>query len=163
MRSSLLLAPLLLSLAEELPAQSFTHWLDPGARVRVTTPRLIPRQVVGEVTSLLPDTLVLTRGDDERVAIPNLSIDLLEVSRGEDRSRGVRQGFFLGGLVGAGLGGILGALGAKELPMGIEASAAIGFLGGGLVGGGVGAGVGALFPPESWQAYRIEHPAPTRR
>ena len=160
MRRILALAPLLL-LGGELRAQSFAHWLEPGTRVRVTAPGLHPPRVAGDVALLRPDTLVLDRRG-ERIPIANSRIDLIEVSRGVDRRRGVWRGTLLGGLVGAGLGATFGALGAQHLPTGVGASAALGFLGGGLVGGGLGAGAGAVFPPERWQGYRIDRPPPER-
>jgi len=124
--------------------------------------RLRQRQVpLADVALLRPDTLVLDRRG-ERIPIANSRIDLIEVSRGVDRRRGVWRGTLLGGLVGAGLGATFGALGAQHLPTGVGASAALGFLGGGLVGGGLGAGAGAVFPPERWQGYRIDRPPPER-
>lgn len=156
MRRILLLVPLLCA-SGELGAQSFAHWLEPGTRVRVTAPSLEPPRLAGEVALLRPDTLVLARRG-ERVPIANARIDLIEVSLGQDRRRGVWRGTLLGGLVGAGLGATAGALGAHRYPTGVGASAAIGFFGGGLVGGGLGAGAGAVFAPERWQGYRIDHP-----
>ncbi len=157
MRWILFLAPLL-CLAGGLRAQSFTHWLEPGTRVRVTAPALEPSRVAGDVALLHPDTLVLERGG-RRLPIANARIELIEVSQGLDRRRGAWRGSILGALVGAGLGVTFGALGAQDLPTGIGTSAALGFFGGGLVGGGLGAGVGAVLAPERWQGYRIEHPA----
>lgn len=161
MRRILALAPLLL-LAGELRGQSFAHWLEPGTRVRVTAPSLEPPRLAGDVALLRPDTLVLARRG-ERIPIANERIDLIEVSLGQDRRRGVWRGSLLGGLVGAGLGATFGALGAHRFPTGVGVSAAIGFFGGGLVGGGLGAGAGAVFAPERWQGYRIDHPPVTRR
>lgn len=161
MRRILILAPLL-CLAGELRAQSFAHWLEPGTRIRVTAPALEPSRVAGDVALLRPDTLVLARGG-RRVAIANARIDLIEVSLGQDRRRGMWRGTIFGALVGAGLGATFGALGAQDLPTGVGTSAALGFFGGGLVGGGVGAGVGAVFAPERWQGYRIDHPVAAER
>ena len=161
MRRILFLAPLLF-LASELRAQSFAHWLEPGTRVRVTTPTLEPHRIAGDVALLRPDTLVLARGG-ERLRIANARIDLIEVSQGLDRRRGAWRGTILGALVGAGLGATFGALGAQDLPTGVGTSAALGFLGGGLVGAGLGAGVGALVAPERWQGYRVEHPPVAER
>lgn len=161
MRRILVLAPLL-CLAGELRAQSFSHWLEPGTRVRVTAPALQPPRVAGDVALLRPDTLVLARGG-ERLAIANARIDLIEISQGPDRRRGAWRGTIFGALVGAGLGATFGALGAQDLPTGVGASAALGFLGGGLVGAGLGAGAGAVFAPERWQGYRIEHPPAAER
>lgn len=161
MRRILALLPLL-CLADEARAQSFAHWLEPGTRVRVTAPALEPPRVAGDVALLGPDTLVLARGS-ERLSIANARIDLIEVSRGPDRRRGAWRGTIFGALVGAGLGVTFGALGAHDLPTGVGASAALGFLGGGLVGGGAGAGVGAVLAPERWQGYRIQHPPAAER
>jgi hypothetical protein len=161
MRRILFLAPLLL-LAGELRAQSFSHWLEPGTRVRVTAPTLQPPRIAGDVALLRPDTLVLARGG-ERVPIANARIDLIEVSQGLDRRRGAWRGTIFGALVGAGLGATFGALGAQDLPTGVGTSAALGFLAGGLVGGGLGAGAGAVFAPERWQGYRVEHPPVAER
>lgn len=163
MRPTPTLAALLLCAAGPASAQRFEHWLEPGTRVRVTAPALGPSRPTGEVAALLPDTLVLARRGDDRLAIPNLRIDLIEVSQGLDRRRGAWKGAMLGALVGAGIGGIFGALGSQHLPTDVAASAGLGFVGGGLLGGGVGAGTGALFAPERWQPYRIEHDAAPRR
>jgi hypothetical protein len=156
MRATLFVPAALLCLAAPAGAQSFSHWLEPGTRIRVTAPSVLPSRTAGSLYALLPDTLVLARPDGDRVAVANHRIQRIELSLGRDREQGARRMGLLGAMVGAGLGATIGALTAKDLPTGIEASAGLGFLGGGLLGGGIGAAAGARFAPERWQAYRID-------
>ncbi|HEV2148799.1 MAG TPA: hypothetical protein VGR37_15445, partial [Longimicrobiaceae bacterium] len=77
MRPTLVLAAALLCLAGPAGAQGFAHWLEPGTRVRVTAPTLLPSRAAGRVHALLPDTLVLVRGAADRLALPHRRIELI--------------------------------------------------------------------------------------
>jgi len=118
----------------------------PGARVRVTTPDLPRGQLLGAVTRIDADTLVV---GSTPVALRSLM--RLEVSTG--RRSHWATGLGIGFLAGAGLGAILGA--AVGDPYGEIctptqcALAGAGILG--LVGMPVGAVVGAMIRTERWQ------------
>lgn len=157
MRSSLLLAALLL-LAGGLRGQTPLR-LDPGARVRVVAPSRDPARETGTVERVGRDSLVLARRDGERVAIPYPQIDTIQVSLGPDRRRGAWRGAGLGGVVGLGVGVIAGALGARDVSLGITEAALLGGVGGGVLGAGVGGGAGFLLARDRWQPYVLVHPA----
>lgn len=118
--------------------------LVPGARVRVTAPRLAPEPLVGAVEALPGETLVLeSRKRGPAVRIPLDEITRLEISRGRPRRKGA--------LLGAAIGGAVGL--AITLSCSSESdcdTAAVGALYG-LGGLALGAAVGAAATRERWE------------
>lgn len=102
MRPATLIAVVLSVHAAPLIAAQTPARVLPGARVRASAPHLPRRQLLGVVTRLDPDTLVV---DSSPVALSSLT--RLEVSTGR-RSHWL-AGLAIGALVGAGVGAILGS------------------------------------------------------
>ena len=118
----------------------------PGARVRVTTPHLPRGQLVGDVTRIDADTVVVGS-----TPVELRSVTRLDISTGR-RSHSV-TGLGIGFLVGAGVGAILGASAATDesgsCPPTKCTLAGAGILG--VVGLPIGALVGALIRTDRWQ------------
>ena len=114
-----------------------------SGRVRITATGH-PR-VVGDVARLTADT-VMIRGRDSLVALPRDQVRLVEVPDG--RRRYVGTGLVAGFVIGAAIGGGLGALCHDDCPDGTVALTT--FIGG--AGGMIlGAGIGALITGDVWR------------
>jgi hypothetical protein len=74
------------------------HRLEPGSRVRVLASDLERRPVIGTITSISADTLVLLRSG-RPLAVPLSTLEALEVSLGANRLIGARNGAVTGALV----------------------------------------------------------------
>jgi hypothetical protein len=114
-----------------------------GTRVRVTAPDHIEQRCVGHVVAS-DDPLLVKEKHGTVCSIPLVQIELLEVSRGRNRTKGA--------LIGAGVGGVaLGVLGVlacdgEKVYVDCESM----FLWGGLTGAIPGALLGLALAPERW-------------
>jgi hypothetical protein len=114
----------------------------PGDRVRLSAPSHGVERLEGTVISLMPDTIVVDRG--EPLALPISSLTRLAVSRdGKSRTRaGATVGFWAGAVAGAAIG--VASAGPSN-PLSSDPNEAAGlFVGSALAGGVVGLGLGAL-------------------
>ncbi len=147
-------AALLLLGFTSLPAAD-TTFVHRGDRVRLQAPRISSGQLVGEVTQLEGDTLVLlSEGGGSIIPIPTSDLEQIAVSQGR------KSNAILGLLVGAGVG-IASAAGlaiwacnadddgctSGQVVGGVVALSAI--------GAGLGAGIGALIKTERWREASI--------
>jgi hypothetical protein len=121
----------------------------PGARVRISAPRLQIVDVTGNVVHATADSLTIQPESQSPLTIPIADLSQLEVSRGSDRGLGFQHGGKYGALFGglAGLGYWL-SWGCDEycLP-----SLAILGAGGTIVGFLMGGLLGVMAPPERWE------------
>jgi hypothetical protein len=124
----------------------------PGSRVRVVAPPAVPDPLVGRVSVLTADTLLLARGHD-RIAVDPRTVRRLEVSAGKHRFWWGLGGAAVGMIVGGALGGHAGANEDSDTGLG----AAAGFFAGAIVGIPVGAIAGALAAPERWVPVHLPH------
>jgi hypothetical protein len=134
----------LLSPVQALPAEHLVR-LPFGARVRVTAPRLARGPLVGTVESSSAGSIVLRIEDPElAVTVPATDVTRLELSRGFNRRKGA--------LVGAAIGGVVGAVGMVTLCYALggdcdDKAVATRY---GAAGLGLGLVVGAMAAPERW-------------
>ncbi len=147
-------AALLLSGFTSLPAAD-TTFVHVGDRVRLQAPRISSAQLVGEVTELERDTLVLlSEGGGSAIPVPISDLERIAVSQG------TKSNVILGLLVGAGVG-FASAAGLAVWACGSDDDGCTsgqvvgGVLALGAIVGGVGAGVGALIKTERWRDASI--------
>lgn len=133
--------------------------LEPGTRIRVSAPSISQRKIVGEAVSIDSEWLHFARPDSATEAWLRLPfVDTVEVSLGRGRARRALRGSTWGAFVGGSLGGIAGALTAKNFSTNIPETAGLGVLGVGVTGGMIGAAIGALRPGrERWKSYVLLH------
>ncbi|HEX5727679.1 MAG TPA: hypothetical protein VFX98_19565 [Longimicrobiaceae bacterium] len=146
MRNSLFMSLVLLSVVSSpARAQKVKAPLVPGARTRVIAPELPWRMVTGRLSEAGADALVLEtrRG---ALSVPRSSIERLDVSSG----RSWRLGAFHGARIGAGLGGVAGAVLALSQPWLLSGLALL--LGAAAVGALAGYAVGGTLGAERWVA-----------
>ncbi len=156
---TLVLVALFVATGSPLAAQEAP--VEPGARVRVTAPAQQPGWVIGTVVAWEREQLVLEverpdglRGTQLRLARDQLT--RLDVHRG--RKRRTLLGAGIGGLVGAAAGvaivaGICGGLDSDACTQGqVPIAGAIGG-GGGLL---IGAGIGTLIKTDRWKAFPVD-------
>ena len=157
-----LLVPLTsLSAQQRLP-------IGPGARVRLTCPEVDMEGTKGTAIAVRRDTLVL-RHDIRRPSggsgwvdtdIPLASVTRLDVHLG--RKSHERQGAYIGGMIGAGLGALMGAAVANgcivscQSPSADEQSQVAGAFLGGVTFGLIGGGVGALIRTDLWEEIPLD-------
>ncbi len=132
-----------------------TTFVQRGDRVRLQAPRISSGQLVGEVTELEGDTLMLSsEGGGSTIAIPTADLERIAVSQGR------KSNAILGLLVGAGVG-IASAVGLSIWVCNADDDGCTSgqVVGGGLaltaIGAGLGAGVGALIKTERWREASI--------
>jgi hypothetical protein len=119
----------------------------------VTVPRP-DRQIVGVLTSVTPQTLMMMRDDGSAVTVPRLAIAMLERQVGRrSRWRGTGWGFLIGAGGGAGVGYLVGRSCHSTKFLGCFLEPAASTFGGFVLGGASGAVVGAIArPSERWLA-----------
>lgn len=145
MRVVLMLVAIALVVPAPLLAQQDTP-LAPGAKIRVTASRALPRREVGSFTAARNDTLWMQGGSSDQVAVPLATVERLEVSAGRARLKWA----LIGGAVGLLAGGVIGGrAGAEDDITGTGAAA--GFTVGALQGVVIGAAVGGLAAPRRWR------------
>ncbi|MEJ2320196.1 MAG: hypothetical protein P8Y10_08530 [Gemmatimonadales bacterium] len=139
------------------PDTTFVH---PGDRVRLQAPRISSGRLVGEVTELEGDTLVLlSEGGGSTIAIPTSDLERIAVSQGK------KSNAILGLLVGAGVG-VASAVGLSIWVCNADDDGCTSgqVVGGALavtfIGAGLGAGIGALIKTERWREASIPPPPP---
>lgn len=94
----LLALVLVLAVADHAEAQAFPE-IEKGTRVRVTAPIVTTEPIVGKVSNIYGDTLVVAPGGGRGYhTLPLVAVTELEVSRG---SAGATAGGLIGGLLGA--------------------------------------------------------------
>lgn len=132
--------------------------LAPGSRMRVTAPDFAPRPLVGRVSAVDTDAVVLKLdGLDEPIEVPRSVVTKWELSRG--RHTQVRRGAGRGLIIGAAVGASLGLWASYEGDA--FTSAPQGMLLGAAVFGGVFAGFGALVglsKTERWEQVTPDGP-----
>lgn len=133
-------------------AQSASQ-VNPGARVRVEVDSPPPpRTLVGTVSTLTQDTLVLASSGTAAQRIPTSAIGRLEVSTG----RGVvASHVILGALGGALVGGVIGGVTSSCRTDQWLCFQGLAIAGGVLVGGAAGAITGALIKGEHWKTVPL--------
>ncbi len=155
-RIAALAAGLLLAISAPLHAND-TTFVKLGARVRLEAPQSSDSRLVGEVSGLPSDALVILPEDGGSVlTIPWSEIEEIEVYEGR------RSNWLLGGAVGFVVFGAAGAvIGAEVLyqldpgaPSQSEAAAIAGAIGA-VAGFGIGAGIGSLFKTERWTEAQL--------
>jgi hypothetical protein len=130
--------------AQRLPAA--------GDRLRVTAPAFSVAPTVGTLANLASDTLRLNSGR-QVVALPRGLVTELEVSRGHAYGHSAGLGF----LIGAGTGGVIGALaGASCSGEWLCPGPAAGAAAFGVLFGAVGALIGLVAAPERWETVPLE-------
>lgn len=151
------MAALLLSVFQALPAAD-TTFVQTGERVRVRAPRVSSDRLIGNLTSLGADTLVLATERGGAI-IPIATSDLAEIQV----SQGKKSNTILGLTVGAGVG-VASAVGLAiwacnadddGCTAGMVAGGSLGVL---AVTAGLGAGIGALIKTERWRDARLPPP-----
>jgi hypothetical protein len=120
-----------------------------GTRVRFTPPERM-RGLVGTIAGQRHDTLLLRTERDDTVPVPLAELDRLELSRGVHGH--ALKGLGLGFLVGAVVGGVVGAAVEPDELLGRGVNVAAGIILGGAGGSLIGLGVGASVRTERWEA-----------
>lgn len=129
----------------------------PGARVRVSAPEVLPRRVTGRVVRITQDTVVLRTGSVEELAIPLAATVRMDRSLGRSHDWGAARGFAFGGLAG-GFGMATAVLTGTEFCIYVSclsndlAGATGGFLLGVVMGAPAGALIGGALGVEEWEA-----------
>lgn len=135
--------------AARYPAQ-----LAPGARVRITSPSLVPSVETGRLLAVRSDTLVLQADRSTTpMALPFPSVTKVELSHGTHRSTvaGMLLGILAGGATGAAVGAAMPTDG-KGINFGHGGDAALMALPGALLGGTIGALLGTAHQSERWES-----------
>lgn len=144
---------------QPLPAAD-TTFVQTGDRVRLRAPQVGSSQLVGDVTQLTADTLVLSaEGGRSAIRIPTADLERISVSQGK------KSNTVLGMIIGAGVG-LASAAGLAIWACNADDD---GCTSGQVVGGalgltavtaGLGAGVGALIKTERWRDATLPPPPP---
>lgn len=160
-RQSALAVALLLAITARVHA-SDTTFVKRGSWVRLEAPGFSALRLVGRVSDLDQDTLVLRlAGSRSALSIPLSDIENVKVRTGQ------RSNWLLGGAVGfvffGALGAAIGAAEADRLPSFGEPSrseaAAAGAIIGAVAGFGIGAVIGSRFKSDRWvRAQLPAHP-----
>ncbi len=147
-------AALLLLGFTSLPAAD-TTFVHRGDRVRLQAPRISSGQLVGAVTELEGDTLVLlSEGGGSTISIPTSALEQIAVSQG------MKSNAILGLIVGAGVG-MASAAGLAIWACNADDDGCTSgqVVGAGLaltaIGAGLGGGIGALIKTERWREASI--------
>lgn len=135
--------------------------LQPGTRVRVQAPGVVPGSLEATVVTRARDTVTLTRGHGRPVAVPLTAITAADVSRGRSHRDGAVSGLAWGASVGLAVG-LLSAVtyDARSTACGTEPcendfSAGQVVAGGFVAGAALGAGIGAIKGAEHWDRLTI--------
>jgi hypothetical protein len=139
------------TLGTALAAQDATIPVAPGMQVRVN--RAGGQPVVGEVVSVSPEALVISRGPGDTVSLPRVSVGQLEVAAGtkSNASRGAGRGLVIGGIVGGVLGAVAYGSWSDNYYFTCDPTCvAAGMVGGAILGAGIGALVGAASRSPRW-------------
>ena len=124
----------------------------PGARLRVWSPDLRDRAVVGALLAVDSARLTLERPDGARFVFPWARVDSVQVSRGREWGRG-RRGALLGALAGGALLATLaGASTGEGEVIDPAAAAGVAFVAGALGGALVGGMIGSSRARERWES-----------
>jgi hypothetical protein len=140
------LAALVVLGREPLAAQRLPPPIAPGARVRISAPKMFDRPVIGVLGELTPDTARVNVGDGTRVAIPAAAVEWVDRSNGTRR----RAGAITGGVIGALLVGAAVIATDDTGGFGILVAPAAALLGGAPIGALVGAMLGSR---ERWTRF----------
>ncbi|HEX7336815.1 MAG TPA: hypothetical protein VF252_06360 [Gemmatimonadales bacterium] len=138
------------------PLAAFQAQLNPGARIRVTSDSGSPRARIGTLVSMDSNALHFRSAKDSSlISVPTGSLVRLEQSMGRKSNAG--RGAFIGALVGAGTGLLLGLLASAAEddrdsfydvgPEDVFAATAVL----GAAGAGVGALIGAMSHRDRWE------------
>jgi hypothetical protein len=154
-RTAVLLAALLVAPSFRLAGQTQASVAE-GDRVRLSVRHGTGKQqIVGRVTTVGRDTIIVAEDQGAPTAIPRAAIEKVEISRGQHGNAG--RGALIGLGVGAIGGGVVGAIGAscnssQEFCLfNTDAEIATGALVFGAMGTVVGAVIGALTRSDRWE------------
>ena len=128
-----------------------------GTRLRVWSPDLRDRAVIGVLVESDSARLTLERSDATRFIFPWPRVDSVQVSRGRTGGRG-RQGALLGGLVGGAVLAIVAGTSGNEGDLEVidpGAAAGVAFVAGALGGAIVGGLIGSARATDRWESVPL--------
>lgn len=143
---------LLLSVAVPARAQTGPGWIphvSAGTRVRATVIDSPRPPVIGAYGGATRDSMRVILTGTTSLSFYTPSLAHLDVSEGRERGRWA----FIGGMVGAVGGGLIGAASMSGGDYAMTFEPLVGFFAGMVLGAPTGAIIGAIYAPERWTRY----------